>query len=118
LLYCRWATGKGAAAISAVFILPNSIAALTGHFSATHNLPPGLPLFALSALAGGAIGSNVGSVHLSNLAIYRILGANPAARRTEALFYLNGLERNSIGLHDTFGPRQNSVQQIPRQFAN
>jgi hypothetical protein len=45
-------------------------------------------------------------------------GRNPAARRTEALFYLNGLERNSIGLHDTFGPRQNSVQQIPRQFAN
>jgi uncharacterized membrane protein YfcA len=75
LLYCRWATGKRAAAISAVFILVNSIAALTGHFSATHNLPPGLPLFALSALAGGAIGSQMGSVHLSNLAIYRILGA-------------------------------------------
>jgi uncharacterized protein len=75
LLYCSWATGKRAAAISAVFILLNSIAALTGHFSATHNLPPGLPLFALSALAGGAIGSHMGSVHLSNVAIYRILGA-------------------------------------------
>jgi hypothetical protein len=40
-----------------------------------HNLPPGLPLFAVSALAGGAIGCHMGSVHLSNLAIYRILGA-------------------------------------------
>jgi uncharacterized membrane protein YfcA len=75
LLYCRWATGKRAAAISAVFILLNSVAALVGHFSASHNLPPGLLLFALSALAGGAIGSHIGSVHLSNLAIYRILGA-------------------------------------------
>ena len=35
LLYCRWASGKRAAAISAVFILLNSIAALAGHFSAT-----------------------------------------------------------------------------------
>ena len=53
----------------------NSIAALAGHFTATHNLPPGLTLFAFSALAGGAIRSHMGSVHLSNLAIYRILGA-------------------------------------------
>jgi hypothetical protein len=32
------------------------------------------PLFAFSAIGGDAIGFHMGSVHLSNLAIYRILG--------------------------------------------
>jgi hypothetical protein len=33
-----------------------------------------MPLFAFSAIGGDAIGFHMGSVHLSNLAIYRILG--------------------------------------------
>jgi len=75
LLYRRWAAPKPAAAISAVFILVNSVAALLGHLGATRSLPPGLPLFALAAVFGGAIGSQLGSVYLSASAIYRILGA-------------------------------------------
>ena len=75
LLYRRWAAPKPAAAISAVFILINSLAALLGHLGATHSLPPALPLFALAAVFGGVIGSQLGSVHLSASAIYRILGA-------------------------------------------
>ena len=75
LLYRHWAGAKLAAAISAVFILINSVAALIGHLGAAHSLPPGLPVFALAAVFGGAIGSQLGRVHLSPLAIYRILGA-------------------------------------------
>jgi hypothetical protein len=75
LLYRRWAAPKPAAAISSVFILINSVAALFGHLGAAHSLPPGLPLFALAAVFGGAVGSQLGSVHLSATSIYRILGA-------------------------------------------
>jgi uncharacterized membrane protein YfcA len=75
LLYCRWAQAKPAAAVSAVFIFVNSAAALAGHLGATHSLPSGLPLFALAAVFGGAVGAQLGSVHLPASAIYRILGA-------------------------------------------
>ena len=75
LLHCRWATAKSAAAVSAVFILINSVAALVGHLGATRALPPDLPLFSAAAVLGGAIGSYLGSVHLSAAAIYRILGS-------------------------------------------
>jgi uncharacterized protein len=74
LLLSRWAQPKAAAAVSAVFILVNSAAALTGHLGATQSLPAGLPLFALAAVFGGAIGSQLGSIHLPASAIYRILG--------------------------------------------
>ena len=43
--------------------------------SPTHSLPSGLPLFALAAVLGGAVGAQLGSVHLPASAIYRILGA-------------------------------------------
>jgi uncharacterized membrane protein YfcA len=75
LLYGRWAAPKPAAAISAVFILINSVAALLGHLGADQSLPAGLPLFALAAVFGGAVGSQLGSAHLSAAAIYRILAA-------------------------------------------
>jgi len=74
LLYCRWATPKTAASVSAVFILINSLAALLGHLGATHNLPEHLTLFALCAFTGGMIGAHFGTAHLSAKAIYRILG--------------------------------------------
>lgn len=75
LLYCRWAAPKPAAAVSAVFILLNSAAALLGHLGAVRSLPADLPLFALAAVFGGAIGAQLGSTHLSAVAIYRVLGA-------------------------------------------
>jgi uncharacterized membrane protein YfcA len=75
LIYCRWAPPRTAAAISAVFIFINSVSALIGHLGAARSLPPNLPLFTFAALFGGAIGSQLGSVHLSPVAIHRILGA-------------------------------------------
>jgi len=45
--------------LSAVFILINSLAALLAHLSAAHSVPPGVPLLALAAVFGGAIGSQL-----------------------------------------------------------
>ena len=73
LLYCRWAQPKPAAALSAVFILVNSVAALIGHLGATRGLPSGLPLFALMTILGGVVGAQLGSVHLPSSAISRVL---------------------------------------------
>jgi len=74
LLHCRWAHAKTAAAVSAVFILVNSVSALIGHLSVARSLPSGLPLYACAAILGGALGSQLGSTHLSASAIHRLLG--------------------------------------------
>jgi len=63
LLFCRWAKIRQAAAVSALFILVNSVAGLIGYFSAQHSIPS-LGLFlAAAAIAGGAIGARLGSRH-------------------------------------------------------
>ena len=73
LLLMRWAHTKNAAAVSALFILLNSIAGLAGNVSATRSLP-GLvwPLLG-AAFVGGAAGSYLGSRRLSHTAIKRLL---------------------------------------------
>ncbi len=61
LLFCRWAQIRQAAAVSALFILVNSIAGLVGYFTAVHSIPS-LGLFlAAAAIIGGALGSHLGS---------------------------------------------------------
>ena len=73
LLLLRWARTKQAAAVSALFILANSIAGLAGNVSSTRSLP-GLvwPLLG-AAFAGGAAGSYLGSRRFSHTAIRRLL---------------------------------------------
>src|SRR6266516_3644824 len=61
LLFCQWAHIRRAAAVSALFILANSIGGLIGYFTAVHSVPTlGLTL-AIPAIIGGAIGSYLGS---------------------------------------------------------
>src|SRR2546430_12093736 len=61
LLFCRWAHIRQAAAVSALFILVNSISGLAGYFTAVHSIPtPGIAL-AIPAIAGGTIGSFFGN---------------------------------------------------------
>lgn len=75
LLFMRWTTAKIAAGVSALFILVNSLAGLLGNFSSTQSIPPlTLPLVG-SALAGGIIGSQLGSRHLPHTVIKRCLAA-------------------------------------------
>ena len=64
LLFCQWAKIKQAAAVSALFILVNSIGGLVGYFSAKHSIPTLGIYLAIPAIIGGAIGSYLGSRRL------------------------------------------------------
>jgi uncharacterized protein len=75
VLHNRWAAPKAAAALTGVFILITSLAALLGHLGASHTAPAGLPLFGVAAVLGAIVGAQLGSVHLSAAAINRVLGA-------------------------------------------
>jgi len=61
LLFTGWARTRLTSGVSAVFILVNSIAGLAGTTSNLETLPAGLPLWMVAALAGGLIGTQLGS---------------------------------------------------------
>src|SRR6201997_1861817 len=61
LLFCRWAFIRQAAAVSALFILVNSVGGLVGYFSAKHSIPALGVYLAIPAIIGGGIGSHLGS---------------------------------------------------------
>jgi uncharacterized protein len=73
LLLMRWASTKVASAVSAMFILVNSISGLLGNVSATKQLPPFAVVLLVTALAGGSAGSYLGSHQLSHNVIQRLL---------------------------------------------
>ncbi len=61
LLFFRWARIREAAAVSALFILVNSIAGLAGYFVANRSIPSLGLLLAGAAVIGGMAGSHFGS---------------------------------------------------------
>ncbi len=63
LLFCRWAHIRQAAAVSALFILVNSIGGLVGYFTKQHSIPSLGLVLSVAAIIGGAIGSRLGSRH-------------------------------------------------------
>lgn len=73
LLLNRWATVKSAAAVSALFILVNSLAGLFGNWSSTRSFPSFTVVFAVSALLGGTCGSFLGSHRFDPMLIKRVL---------------------------------------------
>jgi hypothetical protein len=74
LIFMRWARTKTASAVSALFILLNSVSGLLGNVSATKSFPGfGLSLLAAAGI-GGAIGSHLGSRRLPAMAVKRLLG--------------------------------------------
>jgi len=78
LLFLKWTDVRQTAAVSAVFILVNSIAGLTANLSHTlfTSLPttPVLCTLAVAAVVGGVIGANLGSNRSrSPLALRRLL---------------------------------------------
>jgi len=73
LLLMNWATTKTAAGVSALFILFNSISGLAGNYASTTYLPSFIWVLVLSAVVGGAIGSNCGSRRFNHLLIKRML---------------------------------------------
>src|SRR6201984_536206 len=64
LLFFRWAKIRQAAAVSALFILVNSIGGLAGYFAARHSIPSLGVFLAGAAIIDGTTGSHFGSRRL------------------------------------------------------
>jgi uncharacterized membrane protein YfcA len=73
LVLAGWTGTRDAAGLSGSFILVNSIAGLAGLQSGSLILPPALPLWIGSVLAGGLIGSWLGAARYSVLSLRRAL---------------------------------------------
>ncbi len=73
LLLLGWADMREAAAVSAAFILVNSLAGLFGQLSSFASLPNALPLWAAAAAVGGWIGAEYGSRRLGSQVTQRLL---------------------------------------------
>lgn len=86
LLFMGWSTPKTAAAVSALFILLNSVAGLLGTLSSTPFLPSFLLPLLLAAGLGGLIGSHFGSRRLHSNAIKRVLAVVLVIAGTKMLF--------------------------------
>ena len=61
MLFLNWARIKEVAAVSALFILVNSISGLVGYLGANHFVPSLAFVLAAAAITGGAVGSYLGS---------------------------------------------------------
>jgi uncharacterized membrane protein YfcA len=73
LLFCRWAHIRRAAAVSALFILVNSIGGLFGYFTARRSIPSLGLVLAAAAVIGGTLGSHLGSRRFPSRAISILL---------------------------------------------
>ena len=85
-MFRGWASPKAAAAVSAVFILLNSVAGLLGNFSSTNALPSFLLPLLVAAGAGGIIGSHFGSRRFESPGIKRLLAAVLLIAGTKLIF--------------------------------
>jgi uncharacterized membrane protein YfcA len=73
LLFRHWARAKQAAAVSALFILFNSVAGLAGNLTSTRSYPAFALVLLAAAGFGGLIGSYFGSRRFDPLMIKRFL---------------------------------------------
>jgi uncharacterized membrane protein YfcA len=75
LLFCRWASIRRAAAVSALFILVNSVAGLAGFVSSGRPVPKFAWALAVAAVIAGTIGSHLGSRRFPVRTISLVLAA-------------------------------------------
>lgn len=75
LLFCRWTYTKRAAAISALFILVNSLAGLAGYLASGQPVPHFAWVLALGAVLAGTLGSYLGSRRFPVRTISLLLGS-------------------------------------------
>ena len=73
IVLAGWGTVREASGVAAPFILVNSLAGLAGRGLTAGALPAAIPLWLVAVLAGGALGSWLGSRRLPLLAIRRLL---------------------------------------------
>lgn len=69
IILLKWGTVKQTAAVSAAFILVNSIAGLLGQISQGVQFAPEIIYMLVAAVLGGSIGSYMGSFKVSNLVL-------------------------------------------------
>jgi uncharacterized membrane protein YfcA len=86
LLFCRWAHIRQAAAVSALFILVNSIAGLVGYFTAQRSIPSLGLVLAAAAIVGGTLGSHLGSRRFPVRAISLLLATVLAIAGAKLIF--------------------------------
>src|SRR5688500_16042138 len=75
MLVMRWAPMRRVAAVSAMFILGNSISGLAGNIKGVRHIPTAAIGWAIAAVIGGAIGSWLGSRKLAPQSLRYILAA-------------------------------------------
>jgi uncharacterized membrane protein YfcA len=73
LILMHWAHTSTASAVSAPFILVNSLSALSGNVTAANHLPAFIVPLVPAVVVAGYIGSRLGSRHLAHTAIRRLL---------------------------------------------
>lgn len=61
LLFTGWAETRETGGVSAAFILVNSAAGLAGNLASVQSLPTETPIYAAAVIAGGLLGSELGS---------------------------------------------------------
>lgn len=75
LLFMGWAETRGAAAVSAAFILVNSMAGLAGQPQTLQLLPSLFPLWLAAALLGSLLGTELGTRRLASSVLRALLAA-------------------------------------------
>lgn len=86
MLLMGWADARRTAAVSVAFILVNSISGLLGHLSSVRSLPREIAVLAGVALAGGLIGSTLGSRKLPSPVLRRLLAVVLVTASAKLLF--------------------------------
>lgn len=86
LLLLRWANMRTTAAVSAAFILVNSVAGLAGLLSAGVKLPDGLTWMMLAAFAGALVGSELAVRRLAPVRLRQLLGVVLAIAAVKMIF--------------------------------
>ena len=82
----HWARIKTAAAVSALFILVNSISGLAGNLNSTRHFPTFAIALAIAALVGGTAGSYLGSKRFNHTVIKRLLAVVLLIAGTKLMF--------------------------------
>jgi uncharacterized membrane protein YfcA len=73
LLLMHWAETRVAAGVSVLFILVNSIAGLAGNYAQVSALPSNVWIWIAAAVAGGLVGSTLGSKRFDSITLRRVL---------------------------------------------
>lgn len=73
LLLMGWTEVRRTAAVSAAFVLANSIAGLAGNISSVGRLPNAILAWGVAAVVGGVVGSELGRRRLATLTLRRLL---------------------------------------------